>query len=155
SDTILYSCVGYKRSRLVVSDYLKEFPDAQKTQYIYEIHYLVEDSIVLPGITIIPYKTSSEITTALLNMPTHQDIYSTNARDNLDPLVLRYFMENLPVDEQERHIVARQRYEMLYQQKNLAQVMPMLDPFAVYRLLNYFGEKSRKKKEKVYDYWPE
>lgn len=153
-DTLYFSSVGYHQSKLVVSSYLSGYEGSKTGDYLYEIHYMVEDSIVLPTVTILPYQNPQDLRTALLNVPTQQSLYEQLAYANLDPAAMSYFMKNLPANDQDRYMVARQRYMEMQRDAKLAPSIGM-DFSAVYRLINYFHNQSTRKKEKIYNYWPE
>lgn len=152
-DTIYFSSLGYATSKLVFSDYLKEYQGQTNSAYIYAINYLNEDSITLPELVIFPYNTAAELRTAIIETDIPESIESVNARDNLNPKVLDVMMDNLKVDEGERVMVARQLYYNQHQQKNVAPTMPLFDPVAVYQLLRYINDKTKERKEKDLNHW--
>ena len=154
TDTLYFSSVGYHPSKLIVKDYLTGYEGSKRGDYLYEFQYMVVDTVVLPTVTILPYQNPQELRTSLLNMPTQQSIYEQLAYANLDPAAMSYFMKNLPSDDQDRYMVARQRYMELQRDARLAPSLGM-DFSAVYRLINYFHTQSTRKKEKIYNYWPD
>jgi hypothetical protein len=156
TDTIQFSCIGFKPSTLILSTYLQQYTGASiDNPFIYEVHYLVEDSIVQPPVVITPYNTPEELKTAILNIPVPTQSPAQLARENVSPQLMAYFMNNLPKDGEERINIAQQRYQEMYRTKGLAPMYPIADPVAVYRLVKYLTEKAKVKREKVYDYWPE
>ncbi|MEM7040688.1 MAG: carboxypeptidase-like regulatory domain-containing protein, partial [Bacteroidota bacterium] len=118
-DTIYFSSLGFKRSTLIFSDYLKHYGGDDNSAYVYVINYLEEDSIQLPDIVIFPYNTQSELRTAIVETDVPESIESVNARDNLNPEVMDVLIKGLKVDEGERVLVARQLYYNQHQQKNM------------------------------------
>lgn len=153
NDTIYYSSLGFLTSKLVFSDYLKEYQGNENSDYIYAINYIEEDSIVLTGITIFPYNTPGKLRTAIIETDVPEDIESVNARDNLNPKVMDRLINGLTIDEGERVMVARQMYYNQQLHKNVAPTMPLFDPVAVYQLLRYINNKTRERKDKDLEYW--
>ncbi|MEM0999563.1 MAG: carboxypeptidase-like regulatory domain-containing protein [Bacteroidota bacterium] len=154
-DTIYFSSLGYKTTKFVFSDYLREYKGDPNSAYIYAINYLNEDSITLQDIVIFPYNTAAELRTAIIETDVPEAIASINARDNLDPNTLDELMKTMKVDEGERVLVARQLYYSQHQQRNVAPTMPLFDPVAVYQLLRYINQKTKERKEKNLNYWNE
>jgi hypothetical protein len=154
-DTVYFSSLGYRPTFFMITEYLNEYKGDLSSAYIYAINYLQEDSIILSSITIFPYNTASELRTAIIETHVPESVEAVNARDNLNPDVMDRLMSSLKVDEGERVMVARQLYYKNYQNKNLAPTMPLFDPIAVYQLLRYINEKSKERKEKNLNYWPE
>lgn len=155
ADTIYFSCVGYKPSKLVVGDYIREYQGDKSTPYVYEIHYMAEDSITTPTVRIFAYNTPELLRTAILNMQNDPLAPNALAGDNLDPRVLSAYVNTMPVDEYERMAAARQQYYMQYRQQYTMNALPIFDPVAVARMLQNISERSRQKREKVYNYWSE
>lgn len=155
TDTVYFSSIGYKTTKFIIADYLKEYKGNSNSQYLYAINYIEEDSIVLPDMVIFPYNTSMELRTALIETNVPEAIESVNARNNLNPDVMDVLMEGMAVDEGERVMVARQMYYREQQQQHVAPTMTLFDPVAIYQLLNYIHTKSKERKEKDLDYWSE
>ncbi|MCS6790233.1 MAG: carboxypeptidase-like regulatory domain-containing protein [Bacteroidia bacterium] len=151
ADTLYFSALGYKKSRFILSEYLRAYKGDTTQGFIYAIHYLTEDTLELPPVRIPGIRTPEELKTAILNIPL--ETQSQIARSNVSPELIAYFMENLPADPQERVKVAQKRYRDLYYERTLRPVYPILDPIAVYRLVQYLSNKAHVKKEKIYDYW--
>lgn len=150
-DTLFFSALGFKKGRFILDEYLKAYTGDTSQGFLYAVHYLVEDTIELPTVRISAIRTPEELKTALLNIPLETQTQA--ARDNVSPELIAYFLENLPLDPQERIKVAQQRYRDLYFQSTLRPVYPILDPIAAYRLVQYLSEKAKVKREKIYDYW--
>lgn len=150
-DTLYFSALGYKRGRFIVGEYLAAYKGDTSSGFIYAVHYLVEDTIEVPTVRITAIRTPEELKTALLNIPLETQTQA--ARDNVSPEIIAYFLQNLPLDPQERIKVAQQRYRDLYYERTLRPVYPILDPIAAYRLVKYLTEKAQVKREKIYDYW--
>jgi len=146
-DTVVFSSVGYKQSILSIQAYLKAYKPNPDEIYIYEIHYLLQDTITLPTIYIFPYRTPEELKTAILNMPMEQEVSMARAQQNVSPELMKYFFENLPADPEERKAIALQRYQELYHRRNVMPFYPLMDPLAVYRLIDYLAKKSKKENQ--------
>ncbi len=150
-DTLYFSAIGYKRARFLITPYLEAYVGDTLEGYLYAVHYLVEDTVELPTVRITAIRTPEELKTALLNIPL--ETQAQVARDNVSPELIAYFLQNLPVDPQERIKIAEQRYKDLYYQRTLRPTYPILDPIAAYRLAKYLAEKAKVRREKIYDYW--
>ncbi|MEM9986616.1 MAG: carboxypeptidase-like regulatory domain-containing protein [Bacteroidota bacterium] len=150
-DTLYFSHLGYYPSKLVVKEYLDDY-QGDKSQYIYAITYMLEDTFSLDSVYIFPYDTPEELRTAVINMDIQESFAERAARENLDPKVLHTLMQTLPVDGGERLMVARQMYYDYYQTKNLLPTVGF-DPVAATRLLQYIAEKAKRKKNKDLNYW--
>ncbi len=155
TDTLLFQSLGYRPSRLIMADYLARYAGDKDVPYVYEVHYLAEDSLVLPKVTIFPYRTPEELRTAMLNMPMLDNSPDAIARANLAPEVLAAYAENLPVDAQERRAAAAQQYYMNYRYNSGMATIGLFDPFAVARMIGYMKRKSKEEERKKLDYWPE
>ncbi len=150
-DTLYFSHVGYHDSRLVVADYLRGY-QGDRSQYIYVVNYMREDTLTLEDVVIFPYDTPEELRTAFLNLSSRETAFDRAAKDNLDPRRLHDIMRELPVDGNERLMVARQLYYQEYQQQNLLQTAA-IDPIAAARLLQYIVDKAKLRKNKDLNYW--
>ncbi|GIV23721.1 MAG: carboxypeptidase-like regulatory domain-containing protein [Bacteroidia bacterium] len=150
-DTLYFSALGYKRGRFIFSEYLQAYTGDTTEGFMYAVNYLTEDTIELPTVRISAIRTPEELKTALLNIPL--ETQTQVARDNVSPELIAYFLQNLPLDPQERIKVAEQRYRDIYYQRTLRPTYPILDPIAAYRLVKYLTEKAQIKREKIYDYW--
>lgn len=154
-DTLYFSCLGYKKSGFVFSDYLKAYEGDKETQFVYAINYLEEDSVVLPTITIYPYDSPEKIRTAILAMGIPDGSPDDLARDNLDPEVMRYLMEELPRDGGESISIGDKLYSDRVMAANKVATVPFFDPIAMGRFIGYLSERSKQKKEKIYNFWPD
>jgi len=151
NDTLYFEHIGYKPSKLVIKDYLKDYR-GDKSQYIYVINYLYPDTVELDMVYIFPYDTPEELRTAVINLDSDPNSMIARARENLDPRVLHSIMASLPIDGNERLVVARQRYYNYYQNKNLIPTAG-LDPVAAIQMLRYILDKAKKRKNKDLNYW--
>ncbi len=153
TDTVYFTSIGFKPTMFVVADYLKEYQGNATSNFIYAINYLVEDSITLPMVRIFPYNTQTELKTAILETDLPDDLKTVNARNNLDPGVLDFLIDNMTVDEGERVMVARQMYYQEQLQKNVAPTATLFDPLAIYQLLKYIQTRTKEKRTRDLDYW--
>lgn len=153
TDTVYFSSIGFKPTIFVIGDYLEDYEGNPESNFIYAINYLVEDSITLPMVQIFPYNTTMELKTAILETDLPEAIENINARNNLDPGVMDFLIDNLTVDEGERVMVARQMYYNQQLTKNVAPTMALFDPIAIYQLLKYIQTKTKDKRTKDLDYW--
>lgn len=149
-DTLYFSHIGYQPTRLVVAEYMQKYPQKDAV-YIYAIHYLLEDSVTLPVVNIFPYDTPEELKTAIVNMSSAGSLDAI-ARANLSAEVIDAIIQTLPVDADERLLVAQQMYYQQYSQKNLLP-MAAIDPLAAARMLQYVADRVKKKKAKDLNYW--
>lgn len=153
TDTIYFSSIGFKPTEFVVADYLKKYQGNVTSNFIYVINYLEEDSITLPLVQIFPYNTQMELKTAILETDLPENIENVNARNNLDPNVLDFLVQNMSVDEGERVMVARQMYYNEQLHKNVAPTATLFDPMAIYQLLKYIQTRTKDKRTRDLDYW--
>lgn len=154
-DTLYISCLGHKKTGFVFSDYLKDYEGEKETQFVYAIHYLEEDSVVLPTITIYPYDSPEKIRTAILSMEIPDGSPEDLAQNNLDPAVMRYLMEELPKDGGESVSIGEKMYSDRVIAANKVPIVPLFDPIAMGKFIGYMSERSRQKKEKIYNFWPD
>lgn len=155
NDTIYFASIGFRTTRFVFANYLKEYQGDPNSAYVYAINYIEEDSIYLADVVIFPYNTPGKLRTAIIETEVPEGVESSNARDNLNPKVLDVLMGSLRIDEGERVMVARQLYYNQQMHKNVVPTMPLFDPIAVYQLLRYINEKAKIRKDKNLNYWNE
>lgn len=153
TDTVYFTSIGFKPTVFVVADYLKEYQGNASSDFIYAINYLLEDSITLPLVQIFPYNNQMELKTAILETDIPEEIENVNARNNLDPNVLDFLIQNLDIDEGERVMVARQMYYNEQLHKNVAPTATLFDPMAIYQLLKYIQTRTKDKRTRDLDYW--
>lgn len=148
-DTVLFSRVGHKRNELIVSQYLKSYKgDTSSSPYLYAIQYMDDDTLTLPTVTIYPYKNSTDLKYAILNMD-RAPLGFSEAQTSVSPELMAYFMENLPENEEDRINVARRRYMEFYSRSNY---LPKIDPVAIYNLIRYVSKKKEERREKNLKY---
>ena len=152
ADTLYFNHIGYHQGKLVLRDYLKEYQGDLSSGYLYVVNYLLEDSLTLDTVYIFPYDTPEELRTAVINMDLMESPLEKAARENLDPATLHTLMASLPVDGNERLMVAQQMYYDYYRTKNIAPTVGF-DPIAATRLLQYIVNKTKKKKVRDLNYW--
>ena len=153
TDTVFFRSLGYHEGILVVADYMKAYQGDKNSPYIYAIHYLDEDSIVLKPTVIYPYSSPGVLKTAMISNRSPQYSMEQVAMGNMDPQTLDSYIKTLEADAGERALVAQKMYYQQYQTQNVAPVMPLFDPVAVYRLLKMINDKSKSKKDKDLNYW--
>lgn len=153
TDTVYFSSVGFKPTAFVIGDYLEEYEGNSESNFIYAINYVEEDSITLPSVQIFPYNSAMELKTAILETDLPEAVENINARNNLDPGVMDFLINNLTIDEGERVMVARQMYYNEQLTKNVAPTMTLFDPIAIYQLLKYIQTKTKDKRTRDLDYW--
>jgi 5-hydroxyisourate hydrolase-like protein (transthyretin family) len=145
-DTVNFFHVGFYPAKLPIADYLKNYkPD---TEYLYEIQFMLEDTITLPTVTIYPYKTPDDIKNAIKYMNTPIDIPIDQAQAHITPELMSFFMNNLPTDPNDAQNVARQRYMQYYSNTNVRPTFGV-DFVAVYNLINYIGKKKKEKQDRI------
>lgn len=142
-DTVLFECIGFRKTNLIVKDYLKSYKGDTGVPFLYSIEYMLEDTITLPTVTIYPYQTPEDIRQALLHVREPYQLSIDQAQMNVSPELMSYFMNNLPTDESERLKVAQQRYVELYQQQTMRPSFNLVDPVAIYRLIQHIKKKSK------------
>lgn len=156
TDTLHFYSLAYFRNSMAVGRVLEESGGDTTEQYLYFTHYMIQDEISTPEIEIRPYRTREEIRVAMAAMPLDENSPAAAAARNVSPEMLTYLVENLPVDGFERQAAATQQYYLQYQYQNRVATVGLIDPIAIYRLVNYFSEKNRSRKDKkTYNYWPD
>lgn len=150
-DTLYFSHLGYHASKLVVLDYLREY-QGDKSQFLYVVNYLWEDTLTLPTVLIFPYDTPEELRTAFVNMDNALSPLDQNAINNMDPRTLHTIMASLPVDAGERVMVGRQMYYDYYRTQNLLPTVGF-DPLTAFALLKYVVDQTKKRRDKNLNYW--
>ncbi|MDX2284311.1 MAG: carboxypeptidase-like regulatory domain-containing protein [Bacteroidia bacterium] len=153
SDTVYFNHVGFHPSKLVMWKYYNEY-QGDKSQYLYVVQYLREDTLTLKPIVIFPYDTPEELKTAVINMDRPINLAEDVARENLDPRTLHSIMASLPADGGERIVVARQMYYDYYHSQNLVPTVGF-DPVMAARLLQYVVDKAKKRRDRGLNYWTE
>lgn len=150
NDTIYFSHVAYRPTKLIIAKYLQEYKGSDT--YIYVVNYMKDDTFSVRPIYIYPYKNKDEVVAAIMNMEVDKTSPDNIARDNLDPKVMDAIMASLPKDGEERYIVGRQTY---YQNFNRQNLMPVagVDAMAAVRLLQYIVQKAKTKNNKDLNYW--
>ncbi|MCS7084820.1 MAG: hypothetical protein RMM53_01775 [Bacteroidia bacterium] len=146
SDTVHFSHLGYLPAKLSVAEYLKNYkPDSE---YLYEIQYMLEDTITLPTVTIYPYQTPEDIKNAIkyMNVPIRLPIEQAQA--HVLPETMAFFMNNLPADLDDAQSAARQRYLQYYANANVRPTFGV-DFVAIYNLINYIGKKKKEKQDRI------
>lgn len=150
-DTLNFSHVGYHDTRIVVAEYLKDYK-GDRSQYIFLINYMLEDTFELQEIVIFPYDTPEELRSLVVNMGNTETAMERAARSNLDASVLHELMQNMPIDGGERLMVGRQMYYNQYQQQGIMQTAG-INPVAAAQLLKYIADRAKKKKVRDLNYW--
>ena len=150
-DTLHFSHVGYHGSSLVVAEYLKDYL-GDRSQYIFVINYLLEDTFSLDEIVIFPYDTPDELRTAIVNMEYTETAQERAAKGNLSPDILHQLMESLPIDGGERVAVGRQMYYNQYQQQGIMQTAG-INPVAAAQFLKLIADRAKKRKVRDLNYW--
>ncbi|MEL6670797.1 MAG: carboxypeptidase-like regulatory domain-containing protein [Bacteroidota bacterium] len=151
-DTLYFTHIGFHPSKLVVRDYVENYQGDISSGYIYAINYMTRDTVTLDTVVIYPYDTPEELRTALVNLDITETVLERNARENLDPKSLHKIMATLPLDGNERLMVARNMYYDYYRTRNLIPTIGF-DPIAATRLLQQIAKKATKRKNKDLNYW--
>ena len=146
-----FSRVGYHDTKLVVAEYLKDYR-GDRSQYIFLINYMLEDTFELKTIVIFPYDTPEELRSLVINMDNTETALEKAARSNLDADVLHELMQNLPIDGGERVMVGRQMYYNQYQQEGIMQTAG-INPVAAAQFLKFIADRAKKKKVRDLNYW--
>lgn len=149
TDTLHFSCVGYKGSKLFFGEYIKGYQGDTSSSYVYEIHYLLQDTITLPTVVIYPYRNATDIKMAIINQSAPFEMEIANLQTNVSPELMSYMMSNLPNDEAERMQVARMRHEAMMSQRGVRPTVNLVDPVAVFNLIDYMNRQSKAKKDKI------
>lgn len=150
-DTLNFSHVGYHDAQIVVAEYLKDYK-GDRSQYIFLVNYMLEDTFEIDIVYIFPYDTPEELRSLVVNMGSTESALEKAARSNLDAGVLHELMQNMPIDGGERLMVGRQMYYNQYQQQGIMQTAG-INPVAAAQLLKYIASRAKKKKVRDLNYW--
>lgn len=151
-DTIFLNRLGYFPTMLIVNDYLRAYQGDTNSPYLYVVHYMTEDTLTLPTVTIFPWDTPEKLKTAMLNEDWPDPTEYAYAVENLDPALMHQYMEEMPIDGNELLGTARQIYYSRYQSLNLVPTIGF-NPLASVQLLHYMVQKSKEEREKDLNYW--
>ena len=149
TDTLHFSCVGYRRSKLLIGEYQRAYGGDTASPYVYEIHYLIQDSITLPTIVIYPYRNATDIKMAILNQNTPFEAEIASLQSNVSPELMSYMLSNLPTDEAERLQVARMRQEAMMSQRGIRPAVNLVDPVAIFNLIDYMNRQSKTRRDRI------
>lgn len=108
ADTIVFSCIGFKKSRYVIPDTL------QASKYSV-VQMMQSDTVLLRETVIYPWPTRDEFREAFLTLDIPDDDLE-RARRNLDLAQMRMRSEFLEMDgaENYRHAMAQKQQELYY-----------------------------------------
>jgi hypothetical protein len=154
-DTLYFSSIGYHGASLVVKDFLDKYNGDKNIPFIYAIQYMKEDTVNLQGIKVFAYNSPEELRIAMLNMPMDRYAPSIVAQGNVKSNVMNNFVNNMPIDEQERAAISQQQYALFYKQTNTMQTVPLFDPIAVGKLLKNIRQRAKEKQNSIYKNWPD
>ena len=137
-DTIIFSSVGFKRSRFVIPDTLTE------DKYSL-IQMMQPDTIVLPQVTVYPWPSKEQFAQAFVNMNL-QDDYMARAYKNMQDAQVRDAAIAMSNDAQMAYYQAMrmERYKLYY----AGQVPPnnLLNPIAWYQFVQAWKNGDFKQK---------
>lgn len=142
-DTLVFTRVGFAAEHLSIAEYLAQYKPDSGNVYIYAIQYMMPEDYVLDTVYVRPYNTPTELKTAILNMPTQTRLHIETINHRVDAATMAYFMNNLPTDDEDRMVIARQRYIEYYQQRGSVQAANV-DPIAVYNFIKFISQKNKK-----------
>jgi hypothetical protein len=150
NDTLVFQSIGYKPATFIFAQYLQDYKGDTTQPYIYEIQYMLSDTITLPTVVIYPYKSAEDIRQAVLNNNEPTQLSIADAQMNVSPQVVSYFLNELPTNDAERLAVMRRRYNELYLRTNERPNVGF-DAVAVFNLISYLNKKSKKEKSSSMD----
>ncbi len=122
NDTIEFSAVGYKRSRLII-------PDTITSQHFSIIKTLRSDTICLPEAVIYPWPTKDQFRDAFMHTKIPDDDLA-RAEKNLNKKTLAMQYKNMGMDGSGnyKYVMQQQAYSLYY--KNQMAPNNLLNPFA-------------------------
>lgn len=154
-DTLYFSSLGYKGAHLVFKDFLDKYDGDKNVPFVYAIQYMKEDSMTLQGIKVFAYNSPEELRIAMLNMPMDRYAPGVVAQGNVNANTITNFVNNMPIDEQERAAMSQQQYALFYKQTNMLQTVPLFDPIAVGKLIKNIRQRAKEKQNSIYKNWPD
>ncbi len=137
-DTILFSCLGYKKKVITIPDNL---PEPFLTLDI----VLEEDTIMIAEVEIYPWKSYEEFKNAFLNLELPKDDME-RARKNIALLKTQIILENSPNARENFQYVMEQQYQETFN-KGMYPSYQILNPFAWFKFFEALkrGDFKRKK----------
>ncbi|MFW5659004.1 MAG: hypothetical protein ACOCZ8_03370 [Bacteroidota bacterium] len=149
-DTIWFNHLGFAQRYLAVNSII---PEGADELYHYEIVEMKSTDISTEPVEVYPYKTAYEAKMAIRNMPMPNDLAVEISADNLDPTLMTLYAGGLSTDaDEEMNAVQRMYYDAYFKQGLQPQMVDFTEAF---RLFNYLRDRSEKKKEKIYNSWPD
>jgi len=120
-DTILFSCMGYKKARLTL-------PDTLTRQYISVLITMIADTFMIEPVTIVPWKTYGEFKEAVINLKLKEERDLQNAKNNVALIKTQIILDHSPNPESNfRSVMADQYYKVFYAGQFPSQ--PIFNPF--------------------------
>jgi hypothetical protein len=141
-DTLIFSSIGYKEAKFVVSDSLRG------DRYSL-IQTLSRDTIELETVNIYPWPTAEQFKEAFLNLDIPDDDLEI-ARKNLDPEVMEDRLENMPMSANMNFkFQNQQRANALYYagQSRINNLSNLLNPIAWAKFIEAWKNGDFKRKE--------
>lgn len=140
-DTIMFSCVGYKKVAFVI-------PDTLSTDRYSLIQVLRRDTILLREATIYPWPSKEQFQEAFLTLNIPDDSYE-RARKNLARAAMKEQFENMPMDGSMNFKYQMQQHQSKLYYAGQYPPITLLNPFAWAKFIEAWqrGDFKRKKKD--------
>lgn len=136
-DTVVFSCVGFKKAVIIIPDTLKE-------ERYSLIQMLQNDTVTLKDFTLYPWPSKDQFADAFVNL-TLPDDYLARMDKNIGQADLRIKAEGLPTDPRSAFYASMQKeqYRMYY----AGQIPPnnLLNPIAWYKFVQAWKNGDFKK----------
>jgi hypothetical protein len=152
-DTLYFNRLGYKETSVAVQQLIEE--NKPQNRYLYTVQFLEEDTMRTEPVEVYPYNDPHEIKMALINMPTPTEADIEAAESSLSMMPTDIYERGRNKQAMGAQAMARQQFYRSYGVRNTRPYATLIDPAQIVRLIQYMGEKSKEKQEKVYNYWPD
>lgn len=135
-DTIVFNCIGYKRTQFVIPDTLT----GNKYSLIQVLH---ADTITLGTAVIYPWPTKEQFREVFMNMPVPDDDL-TRAKKNMEQQALKDMYEAIPMDGSMNFKVSQQHYHSKLYYAGQYPPNNLLNPFAWMQFVRMWREGKLK-----------
>jgi hypothetical protein len=152
-DTLQISRIGYKAQEVAIRDVVKGNGNPSNP-FIYNVIFLTEDPLSTPTVPIYAYGSAHDLKLAFRNIPIPTNNPVEMARDNLRPGAIASYVEGLPVDPTDELAIAQQQYLAHYATRRALPYLPVVDPVAIVKFIQYIGQRNEAQRQQIYNYWP-
>jgi hypothetical protein len=151
-DTLYFKRMGYESDYLIVDEVLRGSPNPDGI-YQYTLHLMMPNDLGVPDIKIYSYKNAYEVKMAIANMAVPGATPVELSAENLRETTSDFYVRALPFSEEDNLSIQDRDFLMNYATRGFRPYAPVVDPVAIVRLIQYIGDRSDEKKQKIYRSW--